>query len=389
MGCRFGHVMNANGFTIKRGTNISHLFVDESLPWNDQRLYFNRRDIQCICDFGFDHVRIPIVEERIWHSDGSVNVERIDYLDLVIRQCIDAGLRVILCLQEIASHQFTSRGAAVPALFQDQSEVDKLCSLWAGLSNRFKVLPNEKLAYELLNEPLAPEDEDWNRVFTQVYNGVRGLEPERTILAGSNFFQIPEKIKRLVLPAEDRNIIRSFHFYYPQLFTHNGASWSSLGEYKGPVQYPGRPVPKEHLLELESLGPHPKRSNSPMNKALMRRVIQDAVGSESQSVHPLHCGEFGCFASVPLRLKKRWIADVVGCLDEAGIAWTQWDWKGNFGLLDKTTWRPSGIHPAMGLTSARYRLPSFPKPRLRIRIRRRIGILARFLGYHRVKRLFS
>lgn len=381
--------MNANGFRLKRGTNVSHLFVDENLPLNDQRLYFNRRDIRCICDLGFDHVRIPIVEERIWHPDGSVIVERFDYLSLIVQQCIDAGLRVILCLQEIASHQFTFRGTAVPALFLDRREVEKLCSLWVGLSDRFKDFPNDKLAYELLNEPLAPEDEDWNRVFAQVYHVVRSREPERTILVGSNFFQIPEKIKRLVLPAEDRNMIRSFHFYYPQLFTHNGATWSSLGQYKGPVQYPGRPVPKEHLRELELLGTHPKLSNRPMNKAVMRRIIEEAIGSEERSAHPLHCGEFGCFAGVPLRLQQRWFADVVGSLEEAGVAWTQWDWKGNFGLLDKTTWRPSGIHLAMGLTNTRYRLPSLPKPRLWVRIRRRMGVVARFLGYQRVKRMLA
>ena len=190
-------------------------------------------------------------------------------------------------------------------------------------------------------------------------------------------------MKHLKLDAKDQNIIRSFHFYQPELFTHNKTTWSAQGKYEGPVTYPGRPVPKIFEKELADLGPHIKRNNQPFSKAILQNILRDADSNPEQAMHPIHCGEFGCYHKVPLELQKLWYDDVVSSFEEAGIAWTQWDWKGNFGILDKDTWRPSGIHLAMGLNTPRWGFPIIPGTYLKERLRHRASrVLAKFPPLH-------
>ncbi|QXD31752.1 glycoside hydrolase family 5 protein [Candidatus Pelagisphaera phototrophica] len=371
--------MNKNGFRISRGTNISHLFVDKHLPRGDRKSYFNERDISQILKLGFDHIRIPFVEDRLWFSNGEKNAEAFSQLNHVVNQSIKAGLKVILCFQELKSHQFSSMGAITPALFLDSNEVDLFCDKWSELSSHFKSTPESSLAYELLNEPLAPSDEDWNNVLAQIYNFIRKKEPNRTLVIGPNFFQWPVKMKHLKLDARDQNIIRSFHFYHPHLFTHNKTPWSATGKYEGPVTYPGRPVPKQFEKELESLGPYPKRENLPVTLTIIQNILKDVDSNPKQAMHPIHCGEFGCYHKVPLELQKLWFYDVVSSFEKAGIAWTQWDWKGNFGILDKDTWRPSGIHLAMGLNTPKWGFPKIPGSTLKEKLRHRASrVLAKF-----------
>jgi len=371
--------INDNGFHISRGTNISHLFIDKHLPRGDRKSYFNERDISQILKFGFDHIRLPVVEDRLWFSNGEKNAEAFSQLIHVVNQSIKAGLRVILCFHELKSHQFSSMGAITPALFLDSNEVDLFCDKWSELSSHFKSTPESSLAYELLNEPLAPSDEDWNKVLRRVYAQVRIKEAKRTLIIGSNYFQRPEKIKRLWLPENDHNIIRSFHFYYPEIFTHYRTSWSTMGEYDGPVSYPGRPVPKEFVYKLDTLGLHPEITNQPVSRLLITKLLKDAIGDAQQSIHPVYCGEFGCSKEVPINLRNLWYRDIVECLKNADIAWAHWDWKGNFGILDKDTWRPSGIHLAMGLNTPKWGFPKIPGSTLKEKLRHRASrVLAKF-----------
>jgi len=55
--------------------------------------------------------------------------------------------------------------------------------------------PNEKLAYEILNEAVAKDSEDWNKVFNKVLAAIRTREPGRIIVLGSNMWQGPKHFR--------------------------------------------------------------------------------------------------------------------------------------------------------------------------------------------------
>ena len=316
----------------------------------------------------------------MWSENRKKIPEAFDRLQLIIRQSIENGIRVILCMQEMRSHHFATHFGnrdmtplnTMAPLFKSGEEVAKFRDLWLDLSESFGDVSASSLAYELLNEPLSPSDAEWNRILGVIYKSVREKEPHRTVVFGSNYFQYPEKIRRLSIPKGDRNIIRSFHFYHPNLLTHHKATWGSIGKYKGPVKYPGRPIPDEYESELAEQGINPKRENIMITKSVMKMILKNAIGQGNVAKTPIHCGEFGCYEKLSMEMKIAWHEDIVSCFEELGIAWSQWDWKGNFGLLNRYSWRPAGIHKAMGLKSPVWGYPRKRSQGLLRRVRSRI-----------------
>ena len=394
---RDGQKQGNAGFRIRRGTTISHLFVDETPPASGRNSYFTEMDIRYIQRLGFDHVRIPISEMCLWSPSGEINEEMFSLLDEKVSACIAAGLRVIVCLHFLRSHPpltatpagkllfsnpglsaFPGRSAgSLHPLFSEDSAVEVFCRRWREISRLLRHHLNDHLAYELFNEPFSHSHDDWNRVWRSAYSAVRDLESERILIIGSNLFQIPPTIKRLDLPVEDANILASFHFYYPDMFTHYRAKWQNYGSYAGTINYPGRPVPKEEVEKLSGdLRNVIEANNQPVTKNVMRQIVRDAVGAAAKSGHRVYCGEFGCIDSIPVDLRVVWLRDIVEVFEEHGVPWTQWDWKGQFGVLDRRTWRLSGVEGALGLQRPRWgRLPR-PSGSPWFRLRRKVGRLA-------------
>jgi endoglucanase len=85
------------------------------------------------------------------------------------------------------------------------------------------------VAYELMNEPVADDPSDWNRLVARAVRAVREREPQRTLVIGSNRWQSADTFDRLRLPEGDRNVLLSFHFYTPMPLTHYGAGWTKVG----------------------------------------------------------------------------------------------------------------------------------------------------------------
>ncbi|MFW6327808.1 MAG: cellulase family glycosylhydrolase, partial [Bacteroidota bacterium] len=88
---------------------------------------------------------------------------------------------------------------------------------------------------------------EWNQLLARALAAVREMEPNRKIVIGSNRWQSVDTFDELKVPANDPNIILSFHYYNPFLLTHHQASWTYIKDYDGPVHYPGKTVKEEDL----------------------------------------------------------------------------------------------------------------------------------------------
>src|SRR5947207_1138237 len=82
-------------------------------------------------------------------------------------------------------------------------------SLWRQLSGRLHDQPVDFVAYEIMNEPVAENPEDWNKLVAAAHATIRRLEPNRVLIIGSNLWQLPHTMPLLKIPAGDRNIILS------------------------------------------------------------------------------------------------------------------------------------------------------------------------------------
>ena len=148
---------------------------------------------------------------------------------------------------------------------QTRAAQDNFIKLWVEISGRLKKYPVNKVAYELMNEPVAPDPEDWNRLIAKAVKAIRQLEPRRVLIIGPNRWQTPENSPFLKIPPNDPNLILSLHTYSPLFFTHHLADWMAFKDFKGPVHYPGRVVAEADF---------PKSMNT--NNAELKSQLEEA-----------------------------------------------------------------------------------------------------------------
>ncbi len=317
---------------LGRGVNISHWLSQSDHRGAERRAWFTAADVHRIADWGFSHIRLPIDEQQLWDDRGDVEGEAWDLLGAGLDWARAAGLRAVVDLHILRSHHFNQ--ADEPALYRDEDEAKRFAHLWRDLSAFLRAWPEDVVAYELLNEPVARDPADWNRVAALALAAVREGEPTRKVILGSNRFQSCDTFADLAVP-EDPHVILSCHFYDPVLITHHRAPWSPAGVYRGPVQYPGLIVSEEAMAQIEDesvrqvVGPR----NGIWNRERIRQQIAKPVEVARRHGKALYCGEFGCYHALPRVSRVAWYRDVAAVLGDFGIPWANWDYRGGFGLL--------------------------------------------------------
>jgi endoglucanase len=330
---------NPSGFAIHRGTNLSH-WLSQDFGWAPRDAWLTEKDIRFIAEQGFDHVRLPVDEKELWLEDGSPNQPEIARMVQAIEWCRSAGLRVIVDLHVLKSHHFNAANeGGRNTLFTDPAAQEHLLSLWRELSASLRRFPVDSVAYEILNEPVADDPEDWNRLLTRCHTTLRGLEPERVMVIGANRWQMPQNLPLLAVPEGDKNLILSFHTYAPLLFTHYRADWVPTKTYTGPVHYPGPIVDAATFAEitrtydaglLDQVG----NAAEPWNAARLRQEIEPAIRTARQHRLQLYCGEFGCLPTVPRADRLAYYRDIVSVFEAEDVAYANWEYKGDFGIYE-------------------------------------------------------
>ena len=330
-----------NNFRIKRGTNISHWLSQSEQRGEARRLHIQEDDFARLEELGFDFVRIPIDEVQFWDEDGKQLPEAWGLLNNALDWAKKHNLRAIVDLHIIRSHYFNAANEddkAANTLFTSEESQQGLINLWKQLSDTLKNRSTDWVAYEFMNEPVAPEHEMWNQLVAKVHKALRELEPQRTLVVGSNMWQGHETMKYLKVPEGDKNIILSFHYYNPMLLTHYGAWWSPLcAAYKGKVNYPGVLVSKE---DYDAAPAAIKDQLKPFTEEVwnidkIREQFKDAIEAAKKYDLQLFCGEWGVYEPVDRELAYKWYRDVLTVFDEFNIAWTTWCYDADFGFWDQ------------------------------------------------------
>ncbi len=322
-------------FEIHRGPNVGGWLSQSKRRGQERVEFFTRDDVQRIAGWGFDHIRLPVDEEQLWTEDGAKDAEAFDLLDAALDWCEQADLRVIVDLHLLRSHHFLT-GRESP-LWTTPAEAEHFGDLWRQLSEHLEPRSEDRVAYELLNEAVASDPADWNRVLRVGLLSIRKREPTRKVVVGSNSFNQPKTYDELDVP-DDKNLILTFHFYYPMLITHYNASWTPCKVFEGPVQYPG--PWQADPADIEALPDSPQKAqlkdwNEPFNAEKIAETIAQPLAKRAQTGLPLYCGEFGCISKAPLEAREKWFQDVLGVFESNGIGWAVWSYKGvGFGLVD-------------------------------------------------------
>lgn len=329
----------SEGFIIKRGTNLSHWLSQNNVDRGEaRRQHIQEDDFARLDSLGFDHVRLPIDEEQFWDEEGNKLPEAWELLDNALDLARKYNLRVIVDLHIIRAHYFNAvNEGASNTLFTDEAAQQGLINLWYQLSDFLKDRSTDWVAYEFMNEPVADEHEQWNDLVAKVHKALREREPNRTLVIGSNKWQGHWTFKYLKVPEGDPNIILSFHYYNPFILTHRGAWWTPIGEYEGPISYPGVMISEEdYAAAPDSVKPVLEEyRNVEWGRELIHQQMADAIEVAQKYGLQLFCGEWGVYEPVDRELAYAWTRDMISVFDEYDIAWTTWCYDADFGFWDQ------------------------------------------------------
>jgi endoglucanase len=258
----------------------------------------------------------------MWDESGKRNEDAF----ILLKNCLDwsqkAGLRVIIDLHILRSHHFNED---VKPLWTEPAEQDQFIALWKDLSEFIHDRPLAMVAYEPMNEPVADDPEEWNVLLSRMVDSLRKWEPARVIVIGSNRWQSAATFDELRIPANDSNIVLSYHFYEPFFLTHYQASWTDLKDFKGEVNYPGQIVLNSNLPEHLRV----------YTRDTLVKMMEKPIRVAKRLNLPLYCGEFGIFRDFFPAAKLAWYKDMISIFEEHGIAYANWNYKsGAFGIVD-------------------------------------------------------
>ena len=330
------NVTETKMFDIRTGVNVSHWLSQSQKRGEERKNYIVKADFDTIKAMGFDHVRIPVDEIQLWNDDGGQEPEAFELLHNAIGWAFDTDLKVIVDLHIIRSHYFN---AEIKPLWTDPAEQEKLVNLWKQLSAELIQYPVNKLAYEILNEAVADDPEDWNKLAAKVIADIRIREPQRVIVLGSNRWQHAKTFPDLKVPANDKNILLSFHFYRPMGLTHHQTPWTKLKEYSGPVNYPGWIIDttayeglSDELVKYLRDG-----ANGNFDQAALEKLMMPAIVVAKEFNLPLYCGEYGIYPKIPEEVALRWYKDVTQLFNKHNISYTHWGYKGDFPVVGENS----------------------------------------------------
>lgn len=346
----------AVGFKIERGTNLSHWLSQTDSRASNAETFITEKDFRQIASWGFDHVRIPVDEMILFEDNGARNIRTLTLLKNALDWCVKYRLRAVVDLHILRSHHFNAKKKP---LFTDANAQARFYDIWEALSDELAKYPLKYVAYELMNEPVADKDDEWNRIALECYRVIRNREPRRVIVMGANRWQSFDRLKNLVVPQDDPNIILSFHYYNPMMLTHYTASWTDLKNYRGGVHYPGRVVTSGDLASVDrnTARQFGWWATQTYNRERIKGDFMQAVEVARKHGLRLYCGEFGALSAAPEADRLRWYSDMLSLFEELDIAHANWDYRsGGFGFAHQ---RDGGDNALLKLLA--------PKPKAKIK----------------------
>ncbi len=290
---------------------------------------------------GFQTVRIPI-NFGAWASLEKpyrwTNEEGLKFADDFVRWAAKNNLNAIIDLHHVEFDGKIS-GAAT---------TERVVWLWTEIVKRYKDTNAEKVFFELRNEPHDIKAADWRAQAEAIIKAIRPIVPNHTLIVGFHDWNSRTALIESK-PFADKNIIYTFHYYDPFLFTHQGATWA--GEGLPDVKYVPFPYDKKRKIETPASAKGKWVEaiiNSYEKDSKAEKMFADLKAAKDWSVKnnvPIFLGEFGSYSKNPtLEDRCRHAEIIYSALGKLDIPNAWWEWNDSFNMFEKDTTR---IAPCM------------------------------------------
>lgn len=320
-----------------RGINIGGYLSQCDHRQEHYRDFIGEDDIRQIGAWGFDHIRLPIDYEVLETEEGAKKPEGYQYVSRVISWCQKYHLNVILDLHKAYGYDFNNAGdMSKNSLFASPDLRQRFIRLWENIAREYGNY--QHVAFELLNEVVEEENTDaWNELIRQTVQAIRAIARETTIIYGGIQWNSATTLKYLEVP-QDNNIIFTFHFYEPLVFTHQKAHWVEKIDKEKDIFYPeSMAYYRKHSAALGVQGNAVLNAQSQtMGPEFIREMVSEAVKAAEKAGVALYCGEFGVIDQAPAKDTLRWFEDVDKVFREFNIGCALWTYKEkDFGLIGR------------------------------------------------------
>jgi endoglucanase len=280
---------------------------------------------------GFRNVRIPICFSAFMTLDKPYTwdfPQQLVLADSMVAWATRAGLVAV-----IDNHhpEFDGSFGTKPV------ETERLVWLWTQVANRYKNTNPEQVVFEIRNEPHGITPGDWRSQAEVLVRTIRAIAPQHTIMVGAEEWNGLDALSKFQ-PLDDANVLYTFHFYDPFIFTHQGASWTGAGfpELSG-VGFPSGTLPPG--VPQTALGTWVESAIRNYPKEGTFQHIDNRLRSISDWAKarnlPIYCGEFGSYnlrATSTSRCNHA--AAVIMALGKYQIPFAWWEYDQGFSMFD-------------------------------------------------------
>jgi endoglucanase len=282
---------------MKRGLNV----LGYDPLWKDPaKARFQTPLFGVIRDGGFGTVRMNLQAFAHMDNQGRLDPAWLATLDRMVGAALDAGLYVI-----VDEHDY---GPCAKDLAACEA---RLTGFWRQIGEHYRT-SSPHVLFEILNEPNGQlDDAAWNRLLAAELAVIRQTNPERNVVVGPASWNSLDHLAGLELPADDRRLIVTVHYYTPMEFTHQGASW----------------VPQYTKLSGVHWG-------SPAELARVDADFDRVQAWAEAHDRPILLGEFGAYDKGDMDSRVRYTSAVARAAEARGWAWCYWQFDSDFIAYD-------------------------------------------------------
>lgn len=281
-------------------------------------------------ELGFKTVRLPVSFDHWASQKPPYRIVKTNYF-AAIDSILQWANMYDLCVIIDNHHGSLDDSARV------LENLPRLKAIWEQVATRYKNTDPDKVFFELYNEPHNMRDDQWKQCALELVTAVRAIVPSHTLIIGGAGWNSISGLNKLgKLP--DENIIYTFHFYDPFLFTHQGATWAGAGATSNihiPFPYSAGGMPELNPRSKGTYGENNYKNYAKSGSvATLKKSLESAKDFSIKYNVPIFCGEWGSYNKyADAESRCRYTATIKGLLEKLHIPFAYWEWNQGFSFF--------------------------------------------------------
>jgi endoglucanase len=309
--------------TLDNGVSISWL----EQTWDTDVLKKNviqPTDLLLLKKLGFKSIRLPVAF-KYFQSKKIPDEQVLACIDKVWKLCRSYGFKMVIDYHygNLDDHNYLEATADI-------------IKTWTLIAQKYRNIDENVLFFELYNEPPPINPQVWKDAAYNMVTAIRKIDRQRTLLIGASNYNSIYELSRFVR-LQDENIIYTFHFYEPFLFTHQGADWvgSQMATTGVPFPYSVENFPPLNQKAKSTAGEiNYNKYHLDGNEQSVKDKLQIVKNWGDKYMVPVICGEYGSYNKfADDQSRCNYIKAVRSSLKQLHIPGILWDYNTNFSIF--------------------------------------------------------